>query len=134
FIYEGNGKDWNFLIPSHPIVISSFIFFVGSSLIFMTFIISKYWNKRRHNLKLKWAGKKTIGQIIKIKDTRIRVNNRPLMAFEIEFTDHQGIKYLTKYRKVITVDKKHQIYMSTIPIFYLPEKPQTIVFEEDLLD
>jgi hypothetical protein len=99
FQYEGNGERWNFVGPWHPLLISAYSM-IAFSLIFY-FLMGKFLKGffGKNYSELKYNGRKTLAKITKVSETGTRINNQPLIRFDIEYTDQFGKVYQTEIKK-----------------------------------
>lgn len=86
----------------------------------------------KHNLRLKFYGKKTKASLRNAKQTGLTINNQPQVLFEIEYTDETGRKYQVKLKKIVSLLNLGMAREKELMIFYLPDEPHTIAFAEDL--
>lgn len=131
---ESQGSGWRFLTFYHPWilvpVINIAVFWLMS--VFFSYI-GKVSGDTEQPLRMILYGIKTTGTILNYSQTGMYINEQPRVQFEIEYTDHQGIKRKTAYKKIISLLDLHKIGTGPKEIMYLPTKPENIVFYEDLI-
>lgn len=132
--WEGNHDNWNFMGPWHPILISAYCVLGFTLLFYLFFARFVLGIPNRKQIQLKFKGRKTLAQIVNIAETGTRINNQPLVKFELEFTDHLGRLRHAEIRKVVSVVNLAAANQSYKTLFYLEEDPTKIAFEEDLLE
>lgn len=130
---EGLGESWSFFGPWHPVLISAYcallFFAIGS------FVVGKFLGgfSGKKKAKLKFAGRKTTAKVLKVMETGTRINNQPLVKFELEYTDQSGRTYKNEIKQILSILEIAQVNQSERIIFYLEEDPLLIAFEEDLI-
>lgn len=130
---ESQGSGWRFLTFYHPWILVPLINIAVFWLINVFFsYIGRASGDPEQPLRMILYGIKTTGTILNYSLTGMYINEQPRVQFEIGYTDHQGIKRKTTYKKIISLLDLHKIGTGTKEIMYLPTKPENIVFYEDL--
>lgn len=134
FQIEGQGKDWTFFGPWHPIIISSYCL-LGFTGIFY-YIINRFFIRisGKKKIQLKFNGRKAEAKILSMNETGTRINHQPVIRFELEFKDHLGRTMQAEVKKVVSLVKLATAKEESKIIFYLEESPQTIALEDELLE
>lgn len=130
---ESQGSGWRFLTFYHPWIM---VPVVNIAVFWLMGVFFSYIGKVSGNpeqpLHIILYGIKTTGTILNYSLTGMYINEQPRVQFEIEYTDHQGIKRKTSYKKIVSLIDIHKIGAGSKEIMYLPTKPENIVFYEDL--
>lgn len=130
---ESNGSGWRFLKISHPWIMVPLI---NLGVGFIIWLIARTIGKANSNpaepLRMVLYGLKVNAQILSYRQTGMYINEQPQVAFELEYTDQQGIKQSFVYKKIISLLEIHKLDKGNVDIMYLPNEPQNIVFYEDL--
>lgn len=131
---ESQGSGWRFLTFYHPWILVPIINIAVFWLIEKFFsYIGRVSGDSGQPLRMILYGIKTTGNILNYSQTGMYINEQPRVQFEIEYTDHQGIKRKTAYKKIVSLLDLHKISIGPKEIMYLPNKPENIVFYEDLI-
>ncbi len=128
--YEGHNQYWTFLVFWHPLIICPVALLLST--IFNRSIIGKYFSPGKHDLRLKFYGRKTRARLRKASQTGLTINDQPQVLFELEYNDEQGKKYQVKLKKIVSLLNLDSTRQQEIEIFYLPEAPHTVAFAQDL--
>jgi hypothetical protein len=130
---ESQGSGWRFLKLLHPWIMVPLInFAVGAFIWFILSFIGKASGNSAHPLRMVLYGVKTTGTILNYSQTGMYINEQPQVQFEIEYTDQQGIKRTTLYKKIVSLLDIHKIATGSKEIMYEDTPSQNIVFYEDL--
>jgi len=133
---ESNGFGWRFLEFWHPLVLIPLIIIALSTLLYFIFkhLIFKNIFKGKQADMLKFLGKKTVATITDITQTGVYINDQPQVKYSIEFEDQNGRKHQASIKKIVRlIDIGNVRLEKEKNIFYLPDNPDKIAFEEDLL-
>lgn len=128
--YEGHQVSWNFLVFWHPLILCALM-----TILFIVFNIGRIGSilvGGKHNLRLKFYGKKTKATLRNATQTGLTINNQPQVLFEIEYEDDLGKKYQVKFKKIVSLLNLDMAREKELMIFYLPDEPHTIAFASDL--
>lgn len=130
---ESNGSGWRFLAITHPWILVPIInLAAGAIILFFAGFIGRATGAPEQPILMILNGIKTTGTVIRYNQTGTYINEQPQVQFDIEYTDHQDIKRLASYKKVVSLLEMHKIVAGNKEIMYLPTQPQNIVFYEDL--
>lgn len=128
--YEGHDNTWSFLIFWHPLIICPLILFLYKGLI--GGLLHKYFGPGKHDLRLKFYGRKTKARLHNASQTGLTINNQPQVLFEMEYTDALGKKYNTTFKKIVSLLNLDITRQETLEIFYLPDEPHIVALASDL--
>lgn len=130
---ESQENGWRFLKLYHPWIMVPLINLgIGAFMWFILKFIGKASGNTEQPLRMVLYGLKTTGTILNYSQTGLSINDQPQVQFEIEYTDQQGFKQTTLYKKLVSLLEIHKIPSGSKEIMYLPTQPQNIVFYEDL--
>lgn len=130
---ESQGSGWRFLKFTHPWIMVPLINLgVGALMWFILRFIAKASGDAAQSLRMVLYGIKTTGDIVSYSQTGMYINEQPQVEFEIEYTDQQGFRQTTHFKKIISLLDIHKISTGSKEIMYLPTQPHNIVFYEDL--
>lgn len=130
---ESDGAGWRFLKISHPWIMVPLINF-GAGIIIWLIVrtIGKVNGHLAEPLRMVLYGLKANAQILSYRQTGMYINEQPQVAFEMEYTDQQGIKQNFVHKKIVSLLDIHKLGTTNVDIMYLPNEPQKIVFYENL--
>lgn len=130
---ESEGAGWRFLSLFHPWIMVPLInMAVGGFIWCIGRFIKSASGSPEQPLRMILYGIKTTATILAYSQTGTYINEQPQVSFEIEYTDLQGTRHDTIYKKIISILDIHKINTGPKEIMYLPNEPQKIVFYEDL--
>lgn len=132
---ENAGYGWRFLTIGHPLISTAgfMIFYTGIFYLIFRFFIFKKFNIGKESIILKFKGKKTIAKIINAEQTGTFINEQPEVKFDIEFRDASGNVYNETIRKIVLLtDIAFVKTRAEREVFYDPNNPQNVMFEEDI--
>lgn len=142
FVYafhtESMGYGWRFLKIDHPLVLSPLIailFLLVFYQILMKAILGQFTSKSNKNdKKLLFYGKIAKAKVLDVNQTGVYINENPQVNFKLEFRDEQNVVHLKNLKKVIYMIDLPNVKQEYKSIFYLPENPNIIAFEEDIIE
>lgn len=134
FIYsyqlENNGTGWRFLKFYHPLVLVPLI------LIFTGFgfrkLLQMLGNTPEKDLQFKYYGLRTDAEIISASQTGTYINEQPQIRFELRYRDNLGASQTATLKKIVPLIDLGSVKQSTVPIFYLKDKPGQVIFASDI--
>ncbi|MCF6404846.1 hypothetical protein L3C95_18245 [Chitinophaga filiformis] len=130
---ESEGSGWRFLKLYHPWILVPLINMgVGLFIILLQGFIAKASGEADQPLHMVMYGIKTTGSILSFRQTGTYINEQPQVQFEIEYTDHQDTRRKTVYKKIVSILDIHKLDCGPKEIMFLLDKPERIVFYEDL--
>ena len=134
---ENRGYGWRFLSLEHPLIVSAgvliFMFLIFGS-VGKLFVLTKT-NTATTTLSLKFRGKKAIASIINARQTGTYINEQPEVAFKIQFADACGKVHETELKKIVSLMEIGTVGTEKErTVFYDPQAPQKVMFEQDLTD
>nr|WP_294781147.1 hypothetical protein [uncultured Flavobacterium sp.] len=131
---EGFGMSWLFMSVLHPLItcpISSLLVLSIIRLIIVS--TSRQKNGVGHDeIFLKLKGIKTTATILSANETGSYVNEQPVVAFRVQFTDEKNQMQQSTIRKIVKLINLHKTSQTKAEIFYLPDNPKTVAFAADL--
>lgn len=140
FIYayttESMGFGWRFLSLDHPLLLSMFIAIFFGFLYFNVagrIISSNFGTGSNKNMKLLFYGKTAQAQILEVAQTGTYINENPQVKYSLQFHDDQNRLQKNSLKKVIMMIDLPYARQEQKRIYYLPEDPSVIAFEEDVL-
>ena len=130
---ESQGAGWRFLRLSHPWISVPLINIgVGIFIMLLMGFIGKASGAPEQPLHMVMYGIKTTATVLNFKQTGTYINEQPQVQFEIEYTDPQNNRHKTVYKKIVSLLDIHKLDCGPKEIMFLPDKPERIVFYEDL--
>ncbi len=139
FIYaytSGNqGYGWRFLTWQHPLILS-LIMIIGLWLIYHflidKLILSKIVGVRGPKArKLLFHGVQATAMVLQVNQTGTYINEQPQVQFDMTFVDKSGLKHQVSIKRIISLINP-PAQRGTKSIFYLPDSPTTVAFQDDL--
>jgi len=132
-VYYPVSADWRYFVLPHPWTLIPLInlgtaLFIG----FLIGMIGKVSGASKNAVRMVMYGVKAQGEITSYNQTGLYINEQPQVAFNIEFTDKQGIRHSMVTKKIVSLLETHKLGTGPVEIMYLPEAPETVVFYEDL--
>lgn len=128
---ENMGYGWRFLSFSHPLLLIPIIAIFVVLVLYLIFI--KLLNTRK-NPYLLYKGRKTIAEVLSLKQTGTTVNESHLIRIDLRFHDERGTTHEVSTKKLVSPLEMSQFSaQKEISIFYLPAHPQRIELEEVLI-
>ncbi|SDF75121.1 hypothetical protein [Chitinophaga filiformis] len=133
YMQESQGTGWRFLRLSHP-WISVPLINIGVGALILVFLgfIGKASGETDKPLRMIMYGIKTTGTVLSYQQTGMYINEQPQVRFEIEYTDQTGYRRTTVCKKIVSLLDIHKLDNGPKEIMYLPDKPEKIVFYDDL--
>ncbi len=133
YMQESQGAGWRFLRLSHPWISVPLINMgVGAFMWVLLGFIGKASGEADKPLRMIMYGIKTTGTILSYQQTGMYINEQPQVRFEIEYTDQTGYRRTTVCKKIVSLLDIHKLDNGPKEIMYLPDKPEKIVFYDDL--
>ncbi|WP_343669274.1 hypothetical protein [Chitinophaga sp.] len=125
--------DWRYFILPHPWTLIPLInlgtaIFIG----FLIGLIGKASGVSTHSLRMVMYGVRVQGEIVSYRQTGMYINEQPQVAFNIEYTDKQGMQHSIVIKKIVSLLETHKLATGPVEIMYLPEDPGKVVFFADL--
>ncbi|RXK81255.1 hypothetical protein [Filimonas effusa] len=128
---ENRGYGWRFLSASHPLLLIPLIALFVALILYFVFI--KLLNIRK-NPYLLYKGRRTIAEVLSLKQTGTTVNDSHMIRLELRFNDERGNRHQVSTKKLVSPLEMGQFAeLKEIPIFYLPAHPQHVELEEVLI-
>lgn len=133
YVLESQGSGWRFLRLSHP-WISVPLINIGVAVFVQVLLglIGRASGSPEQPLRMVMYGIKTTGDVLNYRQTGMYINEQPQVQFEIEYTDQQGHRRVTRCKKIVSLLDIHKLDNGPKEIMYLPNEPEKIVFYEDL--
>jgi len=134
---ENGGYGWRFLSISHPLVTipACIIFFPGILFLIFRYIVFKKMNIGPEKTILKFKGKKALASIRNVEQTGTSINDQPEVRFHVQFYDAHGNLHTPTIKKIVSLMDLGTIKNSKEKmLFYDPENPKRVAFEEDLMN
>lgn len=128
YYFFSNGTGWRFLSLLHPWVITPFwalIIFGGFSKLIHTL---KGKNTKQEEQLLLY-GKSATAIIQRADETGTYINEQPQIKFVLKFSDDKSVSHTVSFKKVIPLTQLHRYHTGSQNILYLPDNPQTVMFE-----
>lgn len=139
FVYaytvENQGYGWRFLTWQHPLMLS-LIIGIGLWLIYHFFIdkliLSKIAGMKAPKArKLLFYGVQTTAMILQVNQTGTYINEQPEVKFDMTFVDKNDTKHQVSIKKIVSLINP-PAQQGAKSIFYLPDSPTTVAFQDDL--
>ncbi|TDS14890.1 hypothetical protein [Sphingobacterium paludis] len=134
---ENGGFGWRFLSTWHPLVVipACIIFFPGIIFLILRYVVFKKMNIGPEATVLKFKGKRALASIGQIEQTGTSINDQPEVRFHVQFHDAHGNLHTPTIKKIVSLIDLGTIKNSKEKmLFYDPENPKRVVFEEDLMN
>ena len=128
--YENQGSGWRFLTFYHPLLICPLAVMTMRRLFRGT--LARLFGDEKVTIQLKYRGLRTDARLLEASQTGTSINDQPEVRFELEYDDVKGNKHFITHKKIVRLIDTHITKAKTIPIFYLPDQPETIGFASDL--
>lgn len=130
YILENNGAGWRFLKFYHPLLLCPLIL-IGTR--FGLRRIGRILTGTPENSReLKYRGVRTTAKVTSAVQTGTYINNQPQVRFELGYLDDSGHSHAASLKKIVPLIDMGITKMSTVPIFYLKNKPGQVAFASDL--
>lgn len=135
---ENRGYGWRFLTFGHPLIISM-LMTIGAGLLYFG-VIQKYFftspdsSSGKKIFRLIFFGRKTTAFVSDVSQTGTYINENPQVRFTLKFVDDKGVQQQTTIKKVVQMIHLQNIHQPHQVIYYLPDDPTIVAFEEDLMD
>lgn len=84
-------------------------------------------------MKLLFYGKTAQAQILEVSQTGTYINENPQVKYSLQFHDDQNRLQKNSLKKVIMMIDLPYVRQEQKKIYYLPEDPSVIAFEEDVI-
>lgn len=125
--------DWRYFVLPHPWTLIPLVN-LGTAffLAFLIGMIGKASGASKNSVQMVMYGLKAQGEIMSYNQTGLYINEQPQVAFNIEFTDKQGLHHSMITKKIVSLLDTHKLATGPVDIMYLPEAPENVVFYQDL--
>lgn len=134
---ESQGYGWRFLDFSHPLILSLIILLVvvciGYSVVYRSILSRISGVDGKRSLELLFFGDRATAFVSNTSQTGTYINEQPEVKYEMHYTDMKGVRHELSLKKVVNLLSLHSVQESTKKIFYLPDAPHVVAFEEDLI-
>ncbi|MBT2564383.1 hypothetical protein J7E50_23485 [Pedobacter sp. ISL-68] len=129
---ENEGMGWRFVTCYHPIVTcAAMLLFNNINIIEKLFGYLAHQDPQNDFL-IKYNGLPAKAALISSWQTGTYINEQPMVAFELEFTDHNHQKHGITIKKIVDLLDLGSTRQKEIAIFYLQKDPKQIAFASDL--
>ena len=133
---ESQGYGWRFMVIYHPLLLSMFTIVglgtIAYFLIFKLFVPKMAGIKNNDKIALLLYGHKTMATVEDVTQTGTYINEQPEIKFTLSYTDGKGNVRQVSTKKIVRLINLHQVQQSNRTIFYLPDSPDVVAFEEDI--
>ena len=134
---ESQGYGWRFLGIMHPLIFS-LITLLGFGLLYYIVLDKLFFSKLnpitgKKAIRLFFYGKKATAAILGASQTGTYINEQPEVNFRLTFKDDRGTNHQASLKKIIPMIDLPFVRQDQRTIIYLPENPDILIFEEDLI-
>jgi hypothetical protein len=132
YMLENHGRGWRFMAFYHPLVLCPLILLV--SRIGLGKLLKLFIGSPENVLQLKYYGLRTDAQIVSAEQTGTYINEQPQVRFELRYQDNLGKTHTASLKKIVPLLDLGMTKQESVPVFYLKENPQQVVFASDIED
>lgn len=130
YVLENNGRGWRFLAFYHPLLLCPLI--ILCSIGGLGLLLKMLAGSPEEQLQLKYYGIRTEAAILSASQTGTYINEQPQIKFELSYKDNAGKTHQVSLKKIVSLLDLDSTKRAVVPIFYLKEKPDQVIFASDL--
>lgn len=130
YLLENNGRGWRFLAFYHPLLLCPLI--ILASIGGLGLLLKMIAGSPEEQLQLKYYGIRTEAAILSASQTGTYINEQPQIKFELSYQDTSGKTHQVSLKKIVSLLDLDITKRVSVPIFYLKEKPDQVIFASDL--
>ncbi|WP_184462902.1 hypothetical protein [Pedobacter sp. AK013] len=129
---ENEGMGWRFVTFYHPFIICALMLLLGNANVIERIFGYLANQNPQNDFLIKYNGLPAIAKLINTWQTGTYINEQPMVAFELEFTDHNNLQHRVTLKKIVDLLDLDRTRQNEVAIFYLEKEPMKIAFVSDL--
>ncbi|MBO9673147.1 MAG: hypothetical protein J7577_06870 [Sphingobacteriaceae bacterium] len=129
---ENEGMGWRFVTFYHPFITCALMLLLGNMNVIERIFGYLANQNPQNDFLIKYNGLPATAKLHNTWQTGTYINEQPMVAFELEFTDHNNLQHRVTLKKIVDLLDLDSTRQKEVAIFYLERAPKQIAFVSDL--